>query len=243
MSKVYWDYKKLNQEMEKIDQAGYQMPTRLYRVQEGRTDVVIQNDLKGAGLIRSYDEAKQFMERKFGDNFQGYTREEYNQQIKSLQDALGRERSYQGEVREQRSQLNNIVNDMNDELGTDINPSRLTTKDLYNATATLEAALLGCPEVAVYHLAFPHIMGLLRPIMFRTPWFTLVNIIARKTVIQELLAYLFTADNVADELRRILSDEAYKKDMLASYEHIRTILGDTPAAKGAAQRIVRLVRA
>lgn len=133
MSKVYWDYKKLNQEMEKIDQAGYQMPTRLYRVQEGRTDIVIQNDLKGAGLIRSYEEAKQFMERKFGDNFQGYTREEYNQQIKSLQDALGRERSYQGEVREQRSQLNNIVNDMNDELGTDINPSRLTTKDLYNA--------------------------------------------------------------------------------------------------------------
>ena len=112
-----------------------------------------------------------------------------------------------------------------------------------SGTATLEAALLGCPEVAVYHLAFPHIMGLLRPIMFRTPWFTLVNIIARKTVIQELLAYLFTADNVADELRRILSDEAYKKDMLASYEHIRTILGDTPAAKGAAQRIVRLVRA
>lgn len=133
MPKVYWDYKKLNEEMEKIDREGYQMPTRLYRVQEGRTDIVIQNDLKGAGLIRSYDEAKQFMERKFGDNFQGYTLEDYNRQIKSLQDALGRERSYQGEVREQRSQLINIVNDMNDELGTDVNASRLTTKDLYNA--------------------------------------------------------------------------------------------------------------
>ena len=112
-----------------------------------------------------------------------------------------------------------------------------------SGTATLEAALLGCPEVAVYHLAFPHLLGLLRPIVFRTPWFTLVNIIARKTVIQELLAYLFTADNVAAELRRIHNDEAYKKDMLASYEHIRTILGDMPAAKVAAQRIVRLVRA
>lgn len=111
-----------------------------------------------------------------------------------------------------------------------------------SGTATLEAALMGCPEVAVYHVAFPHIMGLLRPVMFRTPWFTLVNIIARKTVIQELLAYLFTADNVAAELHRLLTDEAYKKDMLASYEHIRTVLGDTPAATGAARRIVHLVR-
>lgn len=111
-----------------------------------------------------------------------------------------------------------------------------------SGTATLEAALLGCPEVAVYHLAFPHIMGLLRPIMFRTPWFTLVNIIARRTVIQELLAYLFTVDNVEQELRRLLTDEAYKKNMLASYEHIRNILGDTPAATGAARRIVRLAR-
>jgi lipid-A-disaccharide synthase len=111
-----------------------------------------------------------------------------------------------------------------------------------SGTATLEAALLSCPEVAVYHLAFPHIMGLLRPIMFRTPWFTLVNIIARRTVIQELLAYLFTVDNVEQELRRLLTDEAYKKNMLASYEHIRNILGDTPAATGAARRIVRLAR-
>ena len=73
--------------------------------------------------------------------------------------------------------------------------------------------------------------------MFRTPWFTLVNIIARKTVIQELLAYLFTVDNVEAELRRLITDEAYKKDMLASYEHIRSILGDTPAAEGAATLI------
>lgn len=106
-----------------------------------------------------------------------------------------------------------------------------------SGTATLEAALIGCPEVAVYHLAFGRLLGLMRPIMFRTPWFTLVNIIARKTVIQELLAYLFTVDNVEQELRRLLTDEAYKKDMLASYEHIRSILGDTPAAEGAAMLI------
>ena len=131
-----------------------------------------------------------------------------------------------------------------------LQPNETITRDTYSllsrakaavvnsGTATLEAALIGCPEVAVYHLAFGRLLGLMRPIMFRTPWFTLVNIIARKTVIQELLAYLFTVDNVEQELRRLLTDEDYKKNMLAEYEHIHSILGDTPAAEGAAERIV-----
>ena len=139
MSKVYWDYKKLNEEMHKIDEAGYQMPTRMVRIQEGRTDIVIQNDLKSAGLIRSYDEAKQFMERKYGSNLkEPYTLERYNQQIRELQDELGAERSYQGEVREQRAQLLNIVQDAttyDGELDERLynKYSKLNTQELYSA--------------------------------------------------------------------------------------------------------------
>ena len=126
------------------------------------------------------------------------------------------------------------------------------TRDTYSAvqqavaavvnsgTATLETALLGCPQVAVYHLALSPLIALIRwahPLVFKVPYFTLVNIIAGKQVIRECVANEFKTDLVATELGRLLTDEAYKKDMLASYEHIRSLLGSQPAAATAASII------
>lgn len=107
-----------------------------------------------------------------------------------------------------------------------------------SGTATLETALLGCPEVAVYHLAFGRLLGLLRPIMFQIPHFTLVNIVAGREVIKELLAYEFTVDTVCDELRRLLTDEAYVRQMRQGYAEVQTILGTSRAAEEAARIII-----
>lgn len=107
-----------------------------------------------------------------------------------------------------------------------------------SGTATLETALLGCPQTAVYHLAFGHIVGLLRPIVFKIPHFTLVNIVAKKEVIKELLAYEFTVETVRDELRRLLTDEEYVRKMREGYEEVRQILGNSRAAETAAAIIL-----
>ena len=133
MKKIYWNATRLNEEIAKIEKAGYQLPTTIYRVQSGLTRVVIQNGLKRAGYIRSYEESISFQQRKFGEDFRGYSIEEYNEDLKRLQDELGRERSYQGEVIEQRKRLFDIVSDMNSELEKDIDVSKWTTKDLYDA--------------------------------------------------------------------------------------------------------------
>ncbi|MBQ4393958.1 MAG: lipid-A-disaccharide synthase [Paludibacteraceae bacterium] len=110
-----------------------------------------------------------------------------------------------------------------------------------SGTATLETALLGCPQVAVYHLACSRLIGLIRswaqPLLFSIPYFTLVNIISGKEVIKEYIANDFTADNVANELGRILTDETYKKEMLASYEHLHILLGSHHASATAAKII------
>ena len=109
-----------------------------------------------------------------------------------------------------------------------------------SGTATLETALLGCPQVAVYHLALSWLISVTRwaqPLFFSIPYFTLVNIIAGKEAIKECIANDFTVDKVAAELGRILHDEAHKKDILASYEYIRSQLGTQPAAVRAAQII------
>ena len=109
-----------------------------------------------------------------------------------------------------------------------------------SGTATLETALLGTPQVAVYHVPFSWFYGRIRwaqPLFFSIRWFTLVNIILDKEVIRELLATDFTIDNVTAELQRLLEDEAYTKEMLANYEHLFTLLGSSPAAATAAQII------
>jgi lipid-A-disaccharide synthase len=106
-----------------------------------------------------------------------------------------------------------------------------------SGTATLETALLGCPQVAVYHLALSWLIAVIRwaqPLVFSIPYFTLVNIIAGREVIRECVANEFRTDKVAAELGRLLTDEVYTKNMLASYEHIQSVLGTQPAAATAA---------
>ena len=110
-----------------------------------------------------------------------------------------------------------------------------------SGTATLETALLGCPQVAVYHIACAWFFGIIRqwlqPVFFSISCFTPVNIIAGKEIIRELVANDFTADNVADELHRLLTDEDYTKKMLASYEHLSELLGSGSASSTAASII------
>lgn len=132
-------------------------------------------------------------------------------------------------------------------------PGEILTRDTYNivaqakaaivnsGTATLETALIGCPQTAVYHVTgSKYLEKLLRPIMFTIPHFTLVNIIPGQEIIQELIASRFTAENVAHELNRLLHDEPYRQTMLANYQQLWHILGSQSAADTAADIITHL---
>lgn len=128
--------------------------------------------------------------------------------------------------------------------------SEMLTRDTYSlvasaqaavvnsGTATLETALIGCPQTAVYHVAgSKYLEKFLRPIMFSIPHFTLVNIIPNQEIIQELIASRFTVDNVAAELNRLLHDESYRQTMLTNYHQLWHILGSQSAADNAAKII------
>jgi lipid-A-disaccharide synthase len=107
-----------------------------------------------------------------------------------------------------------------------------------SGTATLETALIGCPQTAVYHVAgSKYLEKPLKPIIFKIKYFTLVNIIPDTEVIQELVASRFTQENVENELHRLLEDKSYRNTMLNNYKHIWQILGENSAAKTAANHI------
>lgn len=106
-----------------------------------------------------------------------------------------------------------------------------------SGTATLETALLGCPQVAVYHISCSKHLMWLKPLIFNIPHFTLVNLIAEKEVIRELVGGYFTQKAVAEELRQLLDDAAYRQDMQNCYRHISERLGNLKAACQAAEII------
>ena len=108
-----------------------------------------------------------------------------------------------------------------------------------SGTATLETALIGCPQTAVYHVAgSKYLEWLLKPILFKIQHFTLVNIISGKTVIQELVGQRFTKSNIEKELHRLLNDTTYRQTMLTHYAAVRNTLGDLSAATNAANIII-----
>ena len=108
-----------------------------------------------------------------------------------------------------------------------------------SGTATLETALIGCPQTAVYYVAgSKYLEWLLKPIMFSIKYFTLVNIIPQKEVIQELVGQRFTQTNIEKELARLLHDAPYRQQMLTNYAQIQTILGNESAAINAAKNII-----
>ena len=112
-----------------------------------------------------------------------------------------------------------------------------------SGTATLETALIGCPQTAVYYVAgSKYLEGILKPILFKIKHFTLVNIIANKEVIKELIAQKFTKTNIATELRQLLDNESYRQQMQAEYKHIHHILGNETAPENAAKIIIHTLK-
>jgi lipid-A-disaccharide synthase len=107
-----------------------------------------------------------------------------------------------------------------------------------SGTATLETALVGTPEVVVYHVPCGRLGYLVKEIVVRTKFVSLVNIVAEKQVVKELLAHLFTVDNIVAELGNILNDKDYREAMLNNFSQIKKTLGEPGAAERAAKKMV-----
>ena len=107
-----------------------------------------------------------------------------------------------------------------------------------SGTATLETALIGTPEVVVYHVMFGRIAYAIKDLFIKVKFFSLVNLMAQKEVVRELVAHFFTVDNVANELENILHNVAYRQHMLTAYAEMKKLLGGPGAAERAAGKIV-----
>jgi lipid-A-disaccharide synthase len=112
-----------------------------------------------------------------------------------------------------------------------------------SGTATVETALLGKPMIVVYRLS-PLTARLAKPLV-RTKFFSMVNLIAGREVVPELIQHNFTPQRVAAEAEKLLSPSEEGKnrvrEMGRGLEEVRRLLGPPGAVERAADEIARLL--
>ncbi|MFY9730746.1 MAG: lipid-A-disaccharide synthase [Candidatus Acidiferrales bacterium] len=101
-----------------------------------------------------------------------------------------------------------------------------------SGTATVEAALLGTPMVVVYRVSPTSAFVLKR--MVRSPFIAMVNLIAGRRVVPELIQDQFTSAAVVEEVRKLLESPAVRDEMRAGLAEVRTKLGPGGAIERAA---------
>ena len=106
-----------------------------------------------------------------------------------------------------------------------------------SGTVTIEAALLGTPMVTFYKVSPPSWMA--GKFLVRVPFYSMVNLIAGRAVVPELMQGRMTAGNLAREARRLLEDEPARAEMKAGLAEVREILSGSAGAPRRAAAIVQ----
>ena len=116
--------------------------------------------------------------------------------------------------------------------------SHATVALVTSGTATLETALLNVPQVVCYETPVPKLIRFAFKHIIKVRFISLVNLIADKEIVQELLADRFSIRNIANELYRILPGQPSRERMLADYQLVRERLGKEVAPDNAARIMV-----
>lgn len=110
-----------------------------------------------------------------------------------------------------------------------------------SGTATLETALFRVPQVVCYHTPVGKLISFLRKHVLKVKFISLVNLIAGREVVRELVADTMTVENMRNELKRLLFQEDYRRKMLDGYEEMARLLGPAGAPRHAAREMVKLL--
>jgi lipid-A-disaccharide synthase len=129
---------------------------------------------------------------------------------------------------------------------------KVLTEDMYEAvahsalvlsscgTANLETALLGTPFIAFYRLSPLTYYPFRRLVKLRE--YSIVNILAGRKVVPELIQRSFRTDRLAREVKELLFSEIKQSRMKEEFRRIDALLGTERAAENVARELETIVR-
>ena len=84
-------------------------------------------------------------------------------------------------------------------------------------------------------------ISFLRKHLLKVPYISLVNLVANKEVVTELVADQMNEENIKRELAMILPDGSKRQVMLDEYEEMNRILGGEGASDRAAKAMIDIL--
>lgn len=112
-----------------------------------------------------------------------------------------------------------------------------------SGTATLETGIFRVPQVVCYATPMARLYSWLKKRFLKVRFVSLVNLVAGKEVVRELVAADMRLENVKAELAKILPvDGEERKTMLNEYDRMLGILGEAGASERAAGMMVKLLK-
>ena len=111
-----------------------------------------------------------------------------------------------------------------------------------SGTATLETGIFRVPQVVCYATPMARLYSWLKKRFLKVKFVSLVNLVAGREVVRELVAADMTIENVKSELGKILIDGEGRTTMLKEYDRMLEILGEAGASERAAGKIVSLLK-
>jgi len=114
-----------------------------------------------------------------------------------------------------------------------------------SGTATVEAALIGNPFIVVYRVTgMSYAIG---KRLVKVKNFGMVNLIAGREIVPELIQANFTAEKVVEQFKRLIPDSPARTEMISDLEEVQSKLRQVavttgaPAIARAAQRVMEVV--
>ena len=120
--------------------------------------------------------------------------------------------------------------------------SQATAALVTSGTATLETCMFGVPQVVCYYTPLKHFIGMMKRLVLTVKYVSLVNLIADREVVTELVAETFSVDNIRRELEAILPGGSRRQPMLDDYKEVYRRLGENNAPDCAAEIMLKLLK-
>lgn len=111
-----------------------------------------------------------------------------------------------------------------------------------SGTATLETALFDVPQVVCYYISMGKVISFLRKLVLKVKYISLVNLIAGKEVVKELVADGMNLTNLKNELKLIMNNSEYRNRMKEGYREVSRKLGSPGAPVNTARIMMKLLK-
>ena len=120
--------------------------------------------------------------------------------------------------------------------------ARATAALVTSGTATLETCMFRVPQVVCYKTPLGKLVGFLKRHVLKVKYVSLVNLIADREVVRELVAETFSVENIRRELEAILPGGDKRQQMLSDYDDVHQRLGESHAPDEAARIMIELLK-